>query len=134
MHEFFRHYRPTWFNSKRQQIETLQHGGISFMLVAVEEGIYDYWIYICPKNIQFSSRAAVKRLREVKQSGTVPWGRLKLSDAPILNQLVVNAVNCELPTEVQSLITYIQQLNTLAILEKQLGSPKAAVNEYKKTN
>ena len=101
------------------------------MLCPISEGTYQYWIYICPKNAQFSSKAAVKKLREVQQTGTVPWGELHLDDSPILNQLVTAAVNSDLPTEVGALIYYIQQLNTLALLEKQLALPTtSATSEY----
>lgn len=112
--EFFRHLRPHWFNRERMQIEPLTNGGISFLLFPVAEKTYDYWVYICPEDAMFSAKAAVKKLRQVKKTGTAPWGTIILTNKPIIDILCDNASLPKLPSNLADLIKKIKYLNERA--------------------
>lgn len=93
MTEIFRHLRSHWFNSKTCVVEPLRNGGISFLLHLRAAEAYDFWIYICPEDTQFSSRQAVKSLREIVSRGTIPWGTINLVDGLLLDQLTKFIIN-----------------------------------------
>ena len=83
------------------------------MLKPTAEKQYDYWIYICPKDVQFSSKQSVKSLRDTSAKGTVPWGTIELDNTPMLDQLIASvlASTHHLPTEVNAYIRTILLFN-----------------------
>lgn len=85
--EIFRHLRPLFFDKKRKELLPLKNGGVSFLLHPIGPGTYNYWIYACPPLAPFSAKQAVASLRKVKEAGVVPWGTIKLSSSPILDEL-----------------------------------------------
>lgn len=88
MTQIFRHLRPTWYDSESHEIKVLPNGGISFLLSPTAEKQYDYWIYICPKDAQFSTKQAVKSLRLVVERNVVPWGHITLSNLSLQDELL----------------------------------------------
>lgn len=104
--EIFRHFRPTWFNAARAEIEPATHGGISFLFRPVNNTPrYDYWIYIVPESISFSTKGSVVALRDTANRGIKPWGTIMLGTEPILNEAVNSLIqgDGQLPTEVARL-------------------------------
>ena len=87
MSEIFRHLRPKWYDRKTHQIIPQKFGGISFMLRPVAEKTYEFWIYMCPQSAMFSTKQAVKTLRDRASEGVVPFGRLVLDDSLLIDQL-----------------------------------------------
>lgn len=79
------------------------------MLKPAAEKRYDYWIYICPKDIQFSTKQAVKSLRDTAGRDAIPWGTIDLDGTPIIDQLIgsVIASSHGLPSEVSAYIREI---------------------------
>ncbi len=114
--EIFRHLRPSWFNRKTHAIEPLTHGGVSFLLRPTGARTYDFWLYICPEDVSFSARQAVKTLRETAERGTVPWGTLTLGDEPIIEQLTRSIIYEQhvLPSEVGHQVLKIVMVNSYA--------------------
>lgn len=112
--EIFRHVRPQWSNKNRLTLENLPTGGISFLFLPAENfKEYNYWIYVCPANVIFSTSEAVKRLREAARNGTKPWGTITLDESPILSEALksVLAENNELPTKVATYLFSIMITN-----------------------
>ena len=73
------------------------------MLQATEKlRVYDYWIYVCPAEIPFSTKHSVNRLREIVARGTKPWATITLTPDPIIDQVVRSLLKeeQELPSEV----------------------------------
>lgn len=87
MTEIFRHLRPKWYDRKTHSIIPQKFGGISFLLKPVSEKTYDFWIYMCPQSAMFSTKQAVKTLRDKASEGIVPFGQIKLDDSPLMDQL-----------------------------------------------
>lgn len=133
--EFFRHCRPLWFDLKRRDLVPETKGGVSFMLVPVTEGVYDFWLNICPMDATFSARQAVAHLRRARQNGTAPWGQVILDDRPIVEQLhdaVVNNDRHEIPAAgVGHQLRLIECINAIAHEHAQKAKPKPAIEEYK---
>lgn len=79
------------------------------MLKPTAEKQYDYWIYICPKDIQFSTKQAVKSLRDTAARDAMPWGTINLDGTPIIDQLIgsVLASRHGLPSEVSAYVREI---------------------------
>jgi hypothetical protein len=100
--EIFRHLRPQWYNRKKHEIEPLANGGVTFLLRPVAARTYHFWIYICPEDAEFSSRQAVKTLREIASRGVVPWGIISLNEDAIVDQLTKFIITEQqaLPSEV----------------------------------
>lgn len=101
--EIFRHIRPKWFNKNRLTLDNLPVGGISFLFLPADTfGEYNYWIHVCPDNIQFSAATAVNRLRLAVANNVKPWGKIKLNSEPIQQEAIksVLAEEDELPTTV----------------------------------
>lgn len=107
--QIFRHFRPLEL-TKRGELIPQRNGGISFLCLPFDERKYKFWLYICPMNMGFSSKAAVTALRTRAESAA-PWGEFQLTDEPLIDQLLREACNSELPTEVGSMIKNIQLIN-----------------------
>jgi hypothetical protein len=107
------------------------NGGISFMLKPAAEKKYDYWIYICPKDVQFSTKQAVKSLRDTSARDAMPWGTIELDGTPIIDQLIssVLAGRHGLPSEVTAYIRDILSLSNHA--EARLAEYKALASTTK---
>lgn len=120
----FRHFRPHAYDKKTHQLCPLVNGGVSFGVV--HSG--DYWLYICPESIPFSTKQAVKSLRETIQRKVEPWGRIPLDKSPLLDQLIksVLAEDSELPVskvaqqvlDIKLYNSYAQHLEQKAEIEK----------------
>lgn len=130
MAEIFRHYRPKQFDDTRLTIMPQKNGGVTFMLRPTGEKTYDFWIYICPLDAEFSSRAAVNRLREVADKGVSPWGNITLDGSPLTEQLVDAARKSVFPSEVGKLLLRIERTQRVAQLNLQSAAPKSAVEFY----
>jgi hypothetical protein len=127
--EIFRHVRPQWFNKNRLALENLPAGGISFLFLPAENfKEYNYWIYVCPENIMFSTGTAVKRLREVASNKVKPWGTITLDDSPILSAALksVLAEKDELPSTVATHLFSIMITNFGAQHLLEMYTQKAA--------
>lgn len=101
--EIYRHLRPRWFHSLKHELQPHACGGISFALRATDrQRVYDFWIYICPPTIPFSSKQSVKQLRKSIEQNVKPWSTIELTDEPIIDQLVRSLIKeqHELPSEV----------------------------------
>lgn len=132
--EFFRHLRPQWFDAQRLQLVPEPRGGVSFLLVPVAEGRYDFWLNICPMTAPFSAKQAVAHLRRARQAGTAPWGTVTLDDRPIIQQL------CEathrspatgLPAiSVSRQLRLIECINAAASRHAERLRPKSVLGEY----
>lgn len=120
---------------KRRELVPETRGGVSFMLVPVSEGVYDFWLNICPMDATFSAKQAVTHLRRAKVNGVAPWGRLTLDDRPIVEQLhdaVVNTQQPELPAAaVGHQLRLIECINAIAHEHAHRAKPKPAIGEYK---
>jgi hypothetical protein len=81
------------------------YGGISFLFHPREQGIYDYWIYVCPLDAKFSAAAAVARLNTLIDETIKPWGTINKTDEPILSTAIRSIISeeDELPTTVSHL-------------------------------
>lgn len=132
--EFFRHHRPLWFDLKRRELIPETKGGVSFMLVPVAEGVYDFWLNICPMDATFSARQAVAHLRRARENGVAPWGQLTMNDRPIIEQLT-NAVQYGsglLPAAgVTHQLKLIECINEIAYDHERRAKPRPAIEEYK---
>lgn len=94
--EIFRHLRPTYLNKERGTILPSTRGGISFAFAPCDiQGTYDYWVYICPEDVEFSSRAAVKKLRLALENKVEPWGRIVLKEQPLLDTAIASVIKEE---------------------------------------
>lgn len=88
--EIFRHLRPKSYNAVTREIAPLSNGGISFLLLPDGDATYNYWLNACPSWAPFSSRVAVQQLRAAVQRNVVPWGTIKSTGEPILDQIVTS--------------------------------------------
>jgi hypothetical protein len=86
-------------------IKPAAYGGISFLFHPREQGVYDYWIYVCPTDAKFSAAAAVTRLNTLIDGNIKPWGTINKGDEPILSTAVRSVISeqNELPTTVSHL-------------------------------
>lgn len=102
---FFRHFRPVFFDKVSMTLKSASRGGISFLFKPVDQGVYDYWIYVCPEDAAFSSSAAVHKLSIVANQGTKPWGQILKNDNPILETAIKSLISepSPLPTTVGQL-------------------------------
>lgn len=101
------------------------------MLRSAGEKTYDFWIYICPLDAEFSSRVAVKKLREVASQGVEPWGKITLDGSPLTEQLVKAVVRESIfPSEVGKLLLRIERTQIVAQLNMNGAVPKPAVEFY----
>ena len=132
--EIFRHLRPLLVDDVGIRMTFHPMGGVSFLLRPEAEKVYSFWVYICPSNATFSSRQAVKSLRDRANSGIVPYGTIKLDNTPLIHQLIsaVLSNSTLLPSEVPEQIKKIQAFNQQS--QKQLdalrSSYKDVINEY----
>lgn len=88
-----------------------KNGGLSFLAMHNDQGQIDFWVYICPLTAGFSAKAAVKKLREIKDVAA-PWGTFTLTDQPLLDQLLEQSILTDIPTDIGSLIDLIRSANT----------------------
>lgn len=107
--EIFRHFRQVEL-SPRGEMKPAKNGGLSFLAMHNDQGQIDFWIYICPLTAGFSAKAAVKKLREIKDVAS-PWGTFTLTDRPLLDQLLEQAVLTDIPTDIGEMIDLIQSAN-----------------------
>lgn len=114
MSEIFRHLRPLTFDKDRLALAPRRNGGVSYMLRLKEDSTYDFWLYVCPLDAEFSSKAAVHKLRQVADSGVAPWANVTMNGAKLIDLLVAATVQTDLPTEVGKLAEYIWRLNNSA--------------------
>lgn len=131
--EIFRHLRPQWFDAKTFNITPQKSGGISFLLKPLENGTYNYWLYICPLDAPFSTKVAVHNLRERAARSIEPWGRITLTDEPILIQLVKSVMSEEYLVSDASKMAFeiiMTVWSSEAKKEKALSDP-AAISIYK---
>lgn len=135
--EIFRHIRPKWFNKKRLTLDNLPVGGLSFLFLPTDShGEYNYWIYVCPASIPFSSVTAVNKLRGAVENNVKPWGTITIGKYPILQEAIksVLAEEDELPSKVahhlfQIMLTNFNANGALDIhMEKTLNT-KAVYDE-----
>lgn len=132
--EIFRHLRPHWFDYKSHRLIPHSQGGVSFLLRPQSPGTYDFWIYICPENATFSSRQAVKTLRDSADRGIVPFGTIQISDEPITDTLTRFVINEQmaLPSEASHQLLKITIINSYANKKLQEAEEKAkgAISAY----
>lgn len=102
---FFRHFRPTYYDRHTMSMKPLLNGGISFIFSPIDKGIYAYWLYVCPEDAKFSANAAVSKLSILIQNNVKPWGIITKLDEPILSTAIRSVIseNSELPTAVSHL-------------------------------
>jgi len=131
MSEIFRHVRPHWYDYKSHRLIPQVRGGISFLLRPSAERTYDFWIYICPEDIEFSSKQAVKSLRDSAARGTVPFGHVVLTDEPIVDVLTRFVINEEmaLPSDASKQLLSITTINDYA--SKKLKQSEQRARESK---
>jgi len=116
MSEIFRHVRPQWYDRRAHRLAVHSRGGISFLLRPQSERTYDFWVYICPEEVEFSAKQAVKALRDTVGRGTVPFGTVVLNEEPIIDVLtryVVNE-NMALPSSASKQLLSITIINGYA--------------------
>jgi molybdopterin-guanine dinucleotide biosynthesis protein A len=131
--EIFRHLRPQWFDAKTFTIVPQKDGGISFMLLPKAEGVYSYWVYICPMDAPFSPKGAVQNLRDRAKRGVEPWGEIVMNDDPVIIQLLKSVMSEEnLASEVSKMAFEIMMTVWAAEArkEKAKSDPKA-ISIYK---
>jgi hypothetical protein len=100
--EIFRHLRPQHCNTDRKTLDTGRLGGISFLFLPSDEGTeYNYWIYVCPSNTIFSTKTAIRHLREAVSRRIKPWGSVKPQEQSILHAGIKSILSEEtdLPSE-----------------------------------
>jgi len=114
--EIFRHLRPHWYDRRKHQLVPQPMGGLSFMLVPSAAQTYDFWIYICPEDAPFSSKQAVKTLRECIPKRIVPFGTLTLDETPLIQQLTKYLISemMALPSEASKQALTINLINAFA--------------------
>jgi hypothetical protein len=97
------------------------NGGISFYLRPAAKG-YNYWIYICPKDCPFSAKQAAKTLRDSADRGVTPWGYIKLSPEPMVDQLTDDLLRDEMgmaSAELLEYVKYILHINIQAAAQRE---------------
>lgn len=109
MSSFFRHLRPHHLRKNPLSLVPFTNGGISFYLRPVAEG-YNYWIYICPNDCTFSAKQAAKTLRDSADRGVTPWGHIKLSPEPMVDQLTNDLLRDETGMASAELLEYVKYI------------------------
>jgi hypothetical protein len=109
------------------------------MLKPAAEKQYDYWIYICPKDVQFSTKQAVKSLRDTAARDAMPWGTIELDGTPIIDQLIASVLSAThgLPSEVTAYVRDILSLSNQAearLSEHKLRASVSRVIYFHETN
>ena len=133
--EIFRHLRPYVVDESNMKLAAHSMGGLSFLLRPVDKGVYNFWVYMCPASAMFSSRQAVKSLRNRADSGVVPYGTIPINDSPLIEQLVdFICSNSSLPSEVPGYVSQIRETNqhAEAVLNAIQHACKGTINEYKR--
>ena len=96
-----------------------KNGGISFLLRPTANNWYDFWVYICPFDAEFSSKVAVNRLRYIANSGTAPWSNIVMNGEPLIDLLIIATVSeSVLPTSVGNFIDAILEQNLTAEIKR----------------
>jgi hypothetical protein len=128
MSEIFRHFRPRWYDRKTHELKPLKNGGISFLLKPHPvQGDYSYWIYICPLDVPFSSKQAVKSLREAYDRNIVAWGHVSIGADPVVDVLVRSVI-----TEQDAFAGSEVGKQALAIVLKNMDAEHAMVKAEEK--
>lgn len=129
--EIFRHIRPHWFDRRRHDLVPHSKGGISFLLKPIAEGVYNFWVYICPQDVEFSSRQAVKSLRETVEKGIVPFGTITPAGEPLVESLTRFVINerMKLPSEASKQLLMITITN--GYVSKKLQEEKEKLKSSK---
>lgn len=94
-----------------------RNGGISFLCLQHEDSRVDFWVYVCPLDAGFSSKAAVRRLRDAKESAA-PWGTFMPTNDPLLSQLCAQVRQTDLPSTVPTILLEMI-VNNIEVLHKQ---------------
>ena len=106
MTDIFRHYRPT------KKGRPAEKGGLSFLLRPTDYRVYNYWVYMCPLDTEFSAKQAVKTLRDRADSNVKPWGRVDIqNETPLIDLILedLNNLTHELPSDAPKLAELIRQ-------------------------
>lgn len=112
--EIFRHLCPQVFNSRAMELENARMGGVSFLMRPIASGVYNFWVYVCPEDAQFSARQAVKSLRDRADSGTVEYGVVTLNGDPLIDQLIAaTQASHALPSKIPDQISRILSTNAV---------------------
>jgi len=132
----FRHVRPQWFDRETVRLVPKKNGGISFAAVCADEDHgYDFWIYQCPLDVPFSSRQAVKSLRDIVANDVAPFGFIRLEDEPIVQALIRFIVQERgvFPTETGKLMLdiVINELGQAAKMHSYVKSIQGAADVYR---
>lgn len=97
-------------------------GGFSVLVVPSDKDFYEYWLYICPKDSQFSSKQAIKSLRDVYLRGVEPWGGFKNKPlVPLVDQVIKSLLKeegGELPSSVAEDVLAIIMENSVQANKK----------------
>lgn len=130
---FYRHYRPHWYNRDKHELIPHVNGGVTFFIKAIDPDTYQYWIYICPPDIPFSSKQAVRTLKKVVDSGTKPWDTIKSDgSSPIIDLLVKSIVteSNDFPSQVsKDVLQYFIQ-NLTANNKKSKAENSSSKHQY----
>lgn len=124
MTEICRHLRPQFINNKNMTLQPNPMGGVSFLMRPTAEKQYDFWVYVCPPSIAFSSKQAVKSLRDKADSGIVPYGTITLDGRPLLDQLIEyvksnhHGFPSEIPKQVDAMVTNNSRVRIMLEMEK----------------
>lgn len=86
--EYFRHLRPTSFNTANSSIENLPYGGVSFLLRGKDFKTFDIWVYMTPATVRFSAKQAVASLRRAADSGVSPFSTITMGIGDVTSQLL----------------------------------------------
>lgn len=134
--EIFRHLRSHWYDTKSGTLVPGNMGGVSFLLKPTAERTYVFWVYICPNSAIFSAKQATKTLRERATNEVVPFGEIKITDEPLLEQLIRFVLNekMSLPSELgkQILDILIVNISARSKFEKAKLEASNSVFTYEK--
>jgi len=132
--EIFRHFRPVYYDKSKHVILPETCGGVSFLLSPIEQSKYEYWVYICPLKISFSSKQAISTLRKVKED-IDPWGSIIMDGRKIIDLLLEDCRFREFlfPTSINNLIEDISDsaLRAQTLFESRVNQVRDASKYYK---
>lgn len=130
---FYRHYRPHWYSRDKHELVPLSNGGVTFLINTVDSNTYEYWIYICPADIPFSGKQAVRTLKKVVESGTSPWDTIQSDGSnPIIDLLVKSVINETngFPSDVAKEVLQYFIINETALRKKLKAESSSAKHQY----
>lgn len=127
MSEIFRHLRPLYFDKDRVTVTPQRNGGVTYLVKPIGQAHYEFWIYICPLDAEFSAKVATRKLREVANNGVAPWGNFRLEQWPLMDYLVWHTARTDLPTEAGKMADQIWKHNQLQKELKEIAVAKRKV-------